>query len=112
MINGIDVSNPTRNFTADEWTSLGWNGEQVCVAKARERMNGIGYGGRGGGHDVGREYGCGGGLRNVNELNSNNSCGHDEGQQVGQGQGQGHRAVHGRDKGGRNGTGFGRGDYH
>jgi len=29
IINGVDVSEPTRSFTADEWDSLQWNGGQA-----------------------------------------------------------------------------------
>ena len=75
-------------------------------------MNGRGRGGRGGGRDDGREYGHGGGPRNFNELNVKNTCRHDAGQKEGQGQWQGIRARHSGDKGGRNGTIFGRGAYH
>ena len=53
MINGVDVLDMTPNFTADEFTSLGWNGGREYVARARERMNGRGRGGRGRGHNGG-----------------------------------------------------------
>ena len=103
---------PARKFTANEWNSLGWNGGRAYVANVRERMNVIGHGGRVQGRDGGREYRRGGGPCNVNELNSNNSGRHNEYQQGGQRKGQGHRVRHSRDKGGHNGTIFGRSDYH
>ena len=78
MIKGVDVSDPTCNFTSNKCTILRWNGGQVYVAQARERMNRRGRGGRCGGHDGGREYGHGVGPRKVRELNINNSGGHDE----------------------------------
>ena len=55
-------------------------------------MNGRGRGGRGGGYDGSREYGCGGSPRNVNGLNSKNSGRNNEGQQEGQGKGKGNTA--------------------
>ena len=45
MINGVDISDPTRNFTAGECTSLGWNGGQAYFAQAREQFNVRGNGG-------------------------------------------------------------------
>ena len=39
IINGVDVSYPTRNFIANKWTRLGWNGGWVYVSQAQERMN-------------------------------------------------------------------------
>ena len=75
-------------------------------------MNGRGRGDRDGRRDGGREYASGGGPHNVNEMNTNNSGGHDEGQKVGQGQRERHGVGHSEDKGGRNGTRFCRGAYH
>ena len=46
MINGIDVSDPTRVFTAAEWERLSYNGGHQYVIQARERMAGRGPGGR------------------------------------------------------------------
>ena len=34
MINGVDVSDPTRNFTADECTILGLNSQRAYIAQA------------------------------------------------------------------------------
>ena len=48
MINGVDVLDPTRAFTDDEWSRLAYNGGQQYVYQARDRMNGRGRGGRGG----------------------------------------------------------------
>ena len=79
MINGIDVSDPTRNFTTYEWNRLGWNGGREYVAQAWECMNIRGCGGRGRGRYGRRGYGCAGDLLNINYLNSNKGCGHDEG---------------------------------
>ena len=44
MINVVDLLDPNRNFTANERTSLGWNGGQTYVAQERGRMNGRGRG--------------------------------------------------------------------
>ena len=66
MINGVEVSNPTCNFKADEWTSLGWNGGQAYFDQAREQFNVRGHGGQGGGHDGDSGYERGGGPYNVN----------------------------------------------
>jgi hypothetical protein len=56
-INGVDVSDPTRSFTSEEWEQLAWNGGGQYVTQARERMNGCGrgHGGHGGqgGHSSG-----------------------------------------------------------
>ena len=45
IINGIDVSDPTRNFTAQEWEALGPNNGCTTVLQMRNRANGAG------GHD-------------------------------------------------------------
>ena len=37
MINGIDVSDPTRAFTNEEWEALRFNGGQAYVMQAREK---------------------------------------------------------------------------
>ena len=112
MINGVDVSDLIRNFTANEQTSLGWNGGQAYVAQTWERMNRIWSGGRGGDCDGGREHGHRGVSHNFHEMNSNNSGVHYEDQKGGQGQGKGRGAGHGRDKGGLKGSGYERGAYH
>ena len=60
MIKGHEISDPTRNFTANEWTSLGWNGGKAYVAQALECMGRRGRGGKCGGRDGGRRYRSGG----------------------------------------------------
>ena len=42
--NGIDISNPTREFTDEEWTALGPGGGQAHVTQQRMMIN---VGGRG-----------------------------------------------------------------
>ena len=74
MINGVDISDPTRSFKATEWNILGSNGGRAYIAQAWDCMNGRGRGGR----DGVREYGRGSGPRNANELNVNNGGGNDE----------------------------------
>ena len=44
-MNRVDVSDPTRIFTGDEWNSLGWKSGWDYVAHAPERMNGREHGG-------------------------------------------------------------------
>ena len=94
VINVVDVLDPTRNFTGNERTSLGWNGGQDYVALERGRMNLRGCGIQGGGHGSGKGYEFRYGPRNVNSLNANKSVRHYEGQQGGQVQGQGSGAGH------------------
>ena len=55
MINGIDITNPTRSFQDSEWEALGYNGGRAYVLQACERMSGRGKWrktGRGGQHNV------------------------------------------------------------
>ena len=61
IINGIDVLDPTRLFTAQEWEALGYNGGQAYVMQARECMNS--QGGRG--HDTGGHNQCNASLTNM-----------------------------------------------
>jgi hypothetical protein len=42
VINGIDVSDPNRSFTAQEWEALGPNNGRSIVLQMRERLNGRG----------------------------------------------------------------------
>ncbi len=71
FINGIDVLDPTQNFTDEEWRKLAYNGRRLYVAQACERMNGRGCGG----HDGhGSQNDCHGG-RHWN----NNGGGHNVG---------------------------------
>jgi len=101
MINGVDVSDPTRAFDNNEWEALRHNGGRAYVNQARERING----GRGRGR--GRDQGRGGG-RNIGAVERNNQeQGGGENQQQG-----GNNAGRGNgERGGQNGRGFGRGAY-
>ena len=95
MINGIDISNPTRNFTDQEWDALGPNGGRAIVQQMRDRVNGRGRG-RGG-----RSGGRGDdGNRNVGAVNR------DEAQCE-----QNDDASQASERGSRNGNNFGRGRY-
>ena len=105
MINGVDVSDPTRNFTTQEWNDLTWNGGIAYVMQARERM---GREGRGRGRGRGRDDGRGGGRdgqRNTSALHSDTPdqqhSNNDGNTNTGQGNERG--AQHGRR--------FGRGAY-
>ena len=49
-MNGVDVSDPNRNFTSDEWTKL----ESMRQTLLLMRQNQGGCGGRGGGRDNGQ----------------------------------------------------------
>ena len=66
MINGVDVSDMNRNFTANYWIILGWNSGRAYVSHEREHMISRGCGGQGGVHDGGRGYGREGGPQNSN----------------------------------------------
>ena len=105
MINGVDVSDPTRAFTDDEWNRLAFNGGHQYVYQARDRMNGRGRGGRGNrdGRGGNRDGGRG---RSVGAVGS-------AGNESGTGEGTtGDSGAGGNgDRGGRNGRGFGRGAY-
>jgi hypothetical protein len=41
-MNGINVSDPNRSFTAQEWEALVPNGGQTTIIQMRERLNGRG----------------------------------------------------------------------
>jgi len=83
--NGVDISDPWRRFTDDEWfTKLGDQGQELVIAKRRScgsrNHGGYGYGGRGGrsgGRGRGSRYcrggrgGCGG-RGNNNDTQPNN----------------------------------------
>ena len=98
IINGIDVSDPNRSFTAQEWEALGPNNGRTTVLQMRERANRAGgRDGRGRGQEA-RGRGNGGcnigavsfeGNDNETELTSTSNS----------------------DRGSRNGRGFGRGAY-
>jgi len=100
IINGVDVSDPTRSFTADEWESLGPHGGRAYVTQRREAMAGRGRSGDGRG---GRE-GRGRGVRfNIAAIQS-------ESDEAKQDQDE-NNSARGSERGGRNGRGFGRGAY-
>ena len=101
VINGVDVSNPTRSFTEQEWDSLGYDGGRAYVVQARERMNNRG-GGRG--RDGGRgRYG----QRAVGSAQSGEQ--QSETEQVGSTESTGGRGR--SERGAQNGRGFGRNAY-
>ena len=90
VINGIDVSDPTRSFTDEEWDALRPNGGLVYVHQQRERIHGRGPG-------QGRGRGQGG--RNISSLETET---HDTSENP---------RNDTNDRGGRNGGRFGRGAY-
>ena len=96
IINGVDVTDPTRSFQDSEWESLGYNGGRQYVMQARERING-----RGRGRETGR-----GGQQNASGVASadHNDSGVAAEEALPAGQANG-------DKGARNGRGFGRNAY-
>ncbi len=105
MINGVDVSDPTRAFTDDEWNRLSYNGGQQYVYQASDRMAGRGRGGhgnrdgRGGNRDGGRGRSVGAvGSASNETVNSEGTTA--DSSNSGNG-----------DRGARNGRGFGRGAY-
>ena len=103
MINGIDVSNPTRNFTAQEWETLGpANRTLVMEMRNRARGQGRGTGGRRRGRGRGRGNDDGGQSVNVSSVTFEN-----DDQEHNSGQPEGTQS----ERGGRNGCGFGRGAY-
>jgi hypothetical protein len=103
VINGIDVSDPTRNFTAQEWETLG-PANRALVMEMRNRASGQGRGtgGRGRGRGRGRDNDEGGRSVNVSSVTFE-----DDAQEHNSGQSEGTRS----ERGGRNGRGFGRGAY-
>ena len=103
-INGINVANPTRSFTDDEWTQLRPNGGRDYVTQQRLHINGRGCGanGRGGGR--------GGNDRNISVADVYQNTIKSTGTEKIHGQNQ--DTGRGRDRGGRNGGRFGRGAYH
>jgi hypothetical protein len=101
-INGVDVSDPNRTFTPQEWEALGPNGGRAEVARMRERArNRGGRDARGRAQAQGRGFGGG---RNVNAATTgvneetDDSNNQDPNQSL-------------NERGGRNGRGFGRGAY-
>ena len=103
VINGIDVSNPFRTFTDEEWDLLGPNGGRAYVTQRR-----FGQQGRGPGIDDGGRGQAGrGGQRNAAALGASEQTQHHQPQIEQQ---QEHSTVTG-DRGAMNGRGFGRGAY-
>ena len=102
VINGIDVTDPMRNFTAQEWETLG-PANRALVMEMRNRASGRnGTGSRGRGRGRGRGDDNGGRSVNVSSVTFE-----DESQEHNSGQPDGTRS----DRAGRNGRGFGRGAY-
>jgi len=104
MINGVDVSDPTRQFNDQEWAALEHNGGGAHVVQARERMLHSGRGrGRG---DGGRGCGRGHQQRNASAVNAEQQAAP---QDVQSQAGSDNQNNQGRgERGGRNGRGFGR----
>jgi hypothetical protein len=98
LMNGIDVSDPTRNFTAQEWETLG-PANRAILFEMRNRAQGRGAGGRGRGRGRGR--GDDDRSANISAVTF------DDTQTQATGQSDGTRS----ERGGRNGRGFGRGAY-
>ena len=97
VINGIDISDPNRSFTAQEWDSLGHG--RAIVMQLREHNQGRGRGRNA--HGRGRGGGCGNEERNVAAVETNEQETPDDAT----------RMNNRNDRGGRNGHGFGRGAY-
>ena len=105
IINGVDISDPTRNFTSAEWDALG-DGRAI-VLQMRNRASGRGNNNQGGGRGRGRGRGRGDGNRNASATNVSSVTFEDEVQEQNGVQSEGTR----NERGGRNGRGFGRGAY-
>jgi hypothetical protein len=101
VINGIDVSDPNRSFTAQEWEALGPNNGRNIVLQMRERANGRGHqDGRGRGRGRGRQ-------QNERNVSATNETDRDVRFEDDVNPSDNARS----DRGGRNGRGFGRGAY-
>jgi hypothetical protein len=106
MINGVDVSDPNRNFTASEWEALGPNGGRNTVIQMRERATG-----RGGRDGRGRGRGrARGDSERIAALERIVAAAHVE-NTTSQEEDPNANANVVPDRGGRNGRGFGRGAY-
>ena len=99
-MNGIDVSDPMRNFTAQEWETLG-PANRTLIMEMRNRTSGQGRGTGGRGQGRGRGDINGGRSANVSALTMDNESE----------QSDGHSETTRSERGGRNGRGFGRGAY-
>ena len=104
VINGIDISNPTRNFTSQEWEALGPG--RALVMQMRNRANGQNNNNNGGGRGRGRGRGHSDNNRNASATVSSVTF-EDEVQEQDGTQSEGTR----NERGGRNGRGFGQGAY-
>jgi hypothetical protein len=104
MINGVDISDPTRNFTSQEWDTLGEG--RAIVMQMRNRANGRGNNNQGTGRGRGRGRGRGG-NRNAGTNNVSSVTFEDEVHEQDESQSGDTR----NERGGRNGRGFGRGAY-
>lgn len=100
LMNGIDVSDPMRNFTAQEWETLG-PANRTLIMEMRNRTSGQGRGTGGRGQGRGRGDINGGRSANVSALTMDNESE----------QNDGHSETTRSERGGRNGRGFGRGAY-
>ena len=102
MLDGVDISDPTRQFNDEEWMILRQNGHIPWILQLRNTVNGRG-GGRGrsgrGGRGRGRD------PRNIGSLGRGQEGQDDQGQSSTQDEQQS------GGRGGRNGTCFGRGRY-
>ena len=105
VINGVDISDPMRNFTSAEWDALG-DGRAI-VLQMRNRASGRGNNNQGGGRGRGRGRGRGDGNRNASATNVSSVTFEDEAQEQNGVHSEGTR----NERGGRNGRGFGRGAY-
>ena len=96
QINGVDVTDPTRNFTAEEWERLG--NARSYVTQQRTRT---GRGGRTGGRN---SNGNTDGQRNASATNTTN-----DGNTVATTNSESNTTI--SERGSQNGRGFGRGAY-
>ncbi len=102
VINGIDVSDPTRNFSAQEWETLGpANRALVMEMRSRASGQGRGTGGQGRGQGRGRSNETGGRSATISAVTFDNESEQNDGQSE----------TTRSERGGRNGRGFGRGAY-
>lgn len=105
MFNNVDVSDPTRSFTPQEWEQLQRDGH-IYIVQQRDRLAGRG-GGRlpGRGRDGGRGNGRGDDGRNTSAANTGRGGGNIQGDDYNS------NDRDNGERGGRNGRGFGRGAY-
>jgi len=98
QINGVDVTDPTRNFTADEWERLGTARSYVTQQRTR-----TGRGGRTGGRNS-NGNGNSDGQRNASATNTTS-----DGNTVATTNSESNTTI--SERGSQNGRGFGRGAY-